>query len=72
MQQLTPMLPEEVRTAVEAHAKQLQTEAAKTQPDQGLIRKLLGSIRSACEKAGGSLIATGVVETIKALLGSAS
>lgn len=69
MQQLAPMLPQGVRAAVEADAGELQAEAAKPQPNQGHMRKLLGSIRSACEGASGNLVATGVVEAIKALLG---
>lgn len=69
MQQLAPMLPQDVRAAVEANATELQAETAKSQPDQGRLRKLLGSIRSTCEGASGNLVATGVVEAIKAMLG---
>lgn len=69
MQQLAPMLPQAVRAAVEAKAAELQAEAAKPQPDLGRMRGLLGSIRSACEGASGNLVATGVVEAIKAMLG---
>lgn len=70
MQQLMPMLPQSVRAAVEAQAAELQAEAAKPRPDQGRMRRLLGSVRSACEGAGGNLVAAGVIEGIKALLGS--
>ncbi|MCG7357637.1 hypothetical protein MHL39_13430 [Roseomonas mucosa] len=70
MQQLTPMLPQGVRGTVEAEARELQAEAAKPQPDQGRMRKLLGSIRSACDGAGGNLVAAGVIEAIKVLLNS--
>lgn len=69
MQQLAPMLPPNLRTAVEADAAELQAETAKPQPDQGRLRNLLGSIRSTCEGASGNLVATGVVEAIKAMLG---
>ena len=43
--------------------------------DSGSVRvstkfTFMGSIRSACEGAGGNLVAAGVIEEVKALLGS--
>jgi hypothetical protein len=68
MQHLAPILPPNLRAAVEADAADLQAETTKSQPDQGRVRKLLGSIRTTCEGASGNLVATGVVEAIKAML----
>ena len=63
-------LPADVGRSVSGSVTGLGTELSKTSPDKGKIKGFLLSIKSACESASGNLIAMGVVEGVKKVVGA--
>ena len=63
------LLPHDVQMALTPNLAGLDEESKKLNPDDGTIRKLLAAIRRVSEGASGNLVATGVIEGVKALVG---
>jgi hypothetical protein len=70
LHQVGPSLPLAVRGEVEPVIAQIENEMQATAPDKGKLRQLLGSVKTTCEGAAGNLVASGVVEMIKGIIGS--
>ncbi len=63
-------LPVEQRNAIDPVLSHIEAEAAKKQPNRGLLRELLTSARSICEGAIGNLTASGIAGMISSILGT--
>lgn len=69
LQQVGPVLPAELRDALQPASRELGAELQQPVPNEGKLRRLLSSLRATCEGASGNLVASGVLEAIKAIVG---
>ncbi|RQQ45219.1 hypothetical protein DF121_24750 [Burkholderia stagnalis] len=63
-----PALPPETAGQVTPLLAEIDAEASKPQPNHGKLKAALASVRTICEGAGGSLVASAIVTGVQSLL----
>lgn len=69
LKQVSVVLPQESQQILAPLIADLDVEVRKSHPEKGKVAGLLTSVRTVCEGMSGNVIAAGVVEGIKLILG---